>query len=172
MVCAIRPGLTYFDETNNTLVWADRAKKIKNKPVINESPQDKIIRELQEENRRLREQFGAGGPGAGIQDPEMAKKLKEAEEEMARNQRQLEEMQKSWEQKLSEANEREAAEEKAEAEEREARASGRPQLLNLNEDGMLDRKIFFDLTKITNCRIGRKNPKGDDPNIVLGGVGV
>ena len=46
MICAIRPGNTYYEETLNTLKYADRAKKIKNKPVVNESPQDKIIREL------------------------------------------------------------------------------------------------------------------------------
>lgn len=178
MVCAIRPGLTYYDETNNTLVWADRAKKIKNKPVINESPQDKIIRELQEENKKLREQMLAGGGslggGGGGDDPEMAAKLKEAQEEMERNQRQLEQMQKSWEQKLAEAEDRDQEEEKKAAEEAEARASGRPQLLNLNEDGMLDRKIFFDLSKVTTCKVGRKI-HGDDaaqPQIVLGGVGV
>ncbi len=46
MVCAIRPGQSYYEETLNTFNDADRAKKIKNKPVVNESPQDKIIREL------------------------------------------------------------------------------------------------------------------------------
>jgi hypothetical protein len=44
------------------LKYADRAKKIKNKPVVNESPQDKIIRELQEENKRLKEEMMKGGP--------------------------------------------------------------------------------------------------------------
>jgi hypothetical protein len=38
MVCAIRPGHLYYEETLNTLKYADRAKKIKNKPTINESP--------------------------------------------------------------------------------------------------------------------------------------
>lgn len=38
MICAIRPGHIYYEETLNTLKYADRAKKIKNKPTINESP--------------------------------------------------------------------------------------------------------------------------------------
>lgn len=38
MICAIRPGNTYYEETLNTLKYADRAKKIKNKPTVNESP--------------------------------------------------------------------------------------------------------------------------------------
>lgn len=54
MICAIRPGHLYFEETCNTLKYADRAKKIKNTPTINESPQDKMIRELLEENKRLK----------------------------------------------------------------------------------------------------------------------
>jgi len=120
MICAIRPGHLYYEETLNTLRYADRAKKIKNKPVINESPQDKIIRELQEENKRLKEEMMKGGGGIGLgggSDPEAAEKLRKAQEEMERNQRQLEEMEKSWEQKLAEAEDRNNEEERAKAEE-------------------------------------------------------
>ena len=42
---------------------ADRAKAIKTKAVINESPTDKLIRELREENARLMEQLKKGGGG-------------------------------------------------------------------------------------------------------------
>jgi hypothetical protein len=38
MVCAIRPGINYYEETLNTLKYADRAKQIKNAPKVNESP--------------------------------------------------------------------------------------------------------------------------------------
>ena len=65
MVAAIRPGHTYYDETLNTLKYADRAKKIKNKPTVNEDPQAKLIRELQEENAKLRAQLGGGPAAAG-----------------------------------------------------------------------------------------------------------
>ena len=51
--------------------------------------------------------------------------------------------------------------------------SGRPQLLNLNEDGLLDRKIFIDLSKQTNASVGRKQPDpSKNPDIVLGGIGI
>lgn len=46
MVCAVRPGHTYYEETLATLRYADRAKKLKTKPTINEDPQMKLIREL------------------------------------------------------------------------------------------------------------------------------
>lgn len=38
--------------------YADRAKKIKNKAVVNENPMDKLIRELKEENERLKKAMG------------------------------------------------------------------------------------------------------------------
>jgi hypothetical protein len=59
------------------LKYADRAKKLRTKPQINEDPQDKIIRELREENERLKKGLGSGGSGG---DPEAQKKLLEAEE--------------------------------------------------------------------------------------------
>lgn len=37
MICAIRPGAKFFDETVNTLRYADRVKQIRNKAIINEN---------------------------------------------------------------------------------------------------------------------------------------
>ena len=72
MICAIRPGAKYFDETVSTLKYADRAKQIKNKAVVNEDPQDKLIRELKAENEKLKKQLEAGGGGAGPGGPSVA----------------------------------------------------------------------------------------------------
>ena len=55
MVCALSPSFMNYEETLSTLRYADRAKKIKNVAVINESVQDRIIRELKEENKKLKE---------------------------------------------------------------------------------------------------------------------
>ena len=41
--------------------YADRAKKIKNKAVVNENPMDKLIRELREENEKLKKFLDGGG---------------------------------------------------------------------------------------------------------------
>jgi len=65
MICAIRPGAKYFDETVNTLKYADRAKQIKNTAVINENPQDKMIRELKAENDRLKAELAAAAGNRG-----------------------------------------------------------------------------------------------------------
>lgn len=43
------------------LRYADRAKKIKNKAVVNENPMDKLVRELREENERLKKFLEGGG---------------------------------------------------------------------------------------------------------------
>jgi len=86
----------------------------------------------------------------------------------------MEEMSKSWEQKLAEQRAKEMEEETKKREIEEAKRSGKPQILNLNEDGMLDRKIFLDLTKNSNARVGRKHPTDPDqnPQITLGGIGI
>ena len=92
---------------------------------------------------------------------------------MERNRKEIEEMSKSWEQKMAEANAEKEAEERKKKEEAEARASGRPQLLNLNQDGILDRKIFIDLSKETNASVGRKQrDQSQNPRLVLGGIGI
>ncbi|KAF7728115.1 kinesin-like protein Klp8 [Apophysomyces ossiformis] len=53
MIAAISPA--DYDETLSTLRYADQAKKIKNKAVVNEDPNAKLIRELKEELAALRE---------------------------------------------------------------------------------------------------------------------
>ena len=55
MICALSPSFMNYEETLGTLRYADRAKKIKNVAVINESVQDRIIRELKVENKKLKE---------------------------------------------------------------------------------------------------------------------
>lgn len=45
----------------STLRYADRAKQIKTVAVVNEDPTEKLIRELQEENDRLKQLLETGG---------------------------------------------------------------------------------------------------------------
>ncbi|KAH3886424.1 hypothetical protein DPMN_010431, partial [Dreissena polymorpha] len=63
MVANIGPADYNFDETMSTLRYANRAKNIKNKPKINEDPKDALLREFQDEIKRLKETLaGRGGP--------------------------------------------------------------------------------------------------------------
>lgn len=54
MICAVSPSSFNYEESLSTLRYADRAKKIMNRAVVNESGQEKIIRELKEENEKLK----------------------------------------------------------------------------------------------------------------------
>jgi hypothetical protein len=54
MICAISPASINYEESLSTLRYADRAKKIVCKAVINESAQEKLIRELRAENEKLK----------------------------------------------------------------------------------------------------------------------
>jgi len=47
MIAALSPADINYDETLSTLRYADRAKRIKTKAVVNENPVDKLVRELQ-----------------------------------------------------------------------------------------------------------------------------
>ena len=55
MICALSPATNNYDETLSTLRYADQAKRIKLHAVVNESEQDKMIRELREENEKLKD---------------------------------------------------------------------------------------------------------------------
>ena len=55
MICAISPANDNYDETLSTLRYADQAKKIQNKAVVNESETDKLIRTLKAEKDQLYE---------------------------------------------------------------------------------------------------------------------
>merc|ERR1719218_287803 len=63
MVANVGPADYNFDETLSTLRYADRAKRIKNKPKINEDPKDAMLREFQEEIERLRTELEARSKG-------------------------------------------------------------------------------------------------------------
>jgi len=102
MVCALSPAFMNYEETLSTLRYADRAKKIQNKAVINESPQDKIIRELKEENKKLKEALmklaAAGQDGKSVNLKELGlTNLNEIIENMDENEKIMEDLQKPWE---------------------------------------------------------------------------
>ncbi|XP_054826094.1 kinesin-like protein KIF17 [Eublepharis macularius] len=54
MVACLSPADYNYDETLSTLRYANRAKNIQNKPRINEDPKDALLREYQEEIKKLK----------------------------------------------------------------------------------------------------------------------
>jgi len=167
MICAISPATDNYEETLSTLRYADQAKKIKNHATVNESEQDKMIRELKEENEKLKSMLGGYKPGDSkmnneIMDEDTLRKYKEMEEHLKSNQRIMQEMEKSFEQKMLEA--------KAKEHEAELVNKSKPHFINLNEDPLLTAKILYSLDKPF-VHVGRKNGN-PVPDIVLGGAGI
>lgn len=54
MVACLSPADNNYEETLSTLRYANRAKSIQNRPRINEDPKDALLREYQEEIKKLR----------------------------------------------------------------------------------------------------------------------
>uniref|UniRef100_A0A8C5CF51 plus-end-directed kinesin ATPase n=1 Tax=Gadus morhua TaxID=8049 RepID=A0A8C5CF51_GADMO len=63
MVAALSPADINYDETLSTLRYADRAKNIKCNAVINEDPNNKLVRDLKDEVTRLKDLLRAQGLG-------------------------------------------------------------------------------------------------------------
>ena len=113
MVANLGPADYNYDETSSTLRYANRAKNIKNKPRINEDPKDAMLREFQEEIQRLKAALekqggkgggsgagggigalgGAGGGGGGVRQM-TNDELDEVNQELARQQDQLDNAEK------------------------------------------------------------------------------
>ncbi|CDI75167.1 kinesin, putative [Eimeria praecox] len=171
MIAALSPASVNYDETLSTLRYADRVKQIKNEAVVNENPLEKLIRELREENERLKKAMGGGGlpaPTGGTEaDPAMLEAMrKQYEEEIEANKRAMEEMTMSWQQKIEEEKKRAAASRRLE----EQVEMTLPTLQNLNEDPFLTGKIVC-VIKEGSSTFGK--PEGEEaPTFRIGGLGV
>ena len=63
MMAAISPADYNLEETLSTLRYASRAKAIKNKPRVNEDPKDALLKQYEDEIKRLKAMLEAGGSG-------------------------------------------------------------------------------------------------------------
>ena len=168
MICALSPADCNYEETLSTLRYADRAKKIQNKAVINESEQDKMIRLLKDENTGLKKmiedlQKKLLGKG-GVVEEEDKKAFLELKEQYEANQRAMTDMQKSFEEKLEEAKKNEGEHIGGNVD------LSLPHLVVLHEDPQLSHKLRYPLVSLP-VHVGRKqgNPP---PEIVLSGIGI
>ena len=173
MIAALSPADINYEETLSTLRYADRAKKIKNKATVNENPMDKLIRELREENEKLKKML-SGGPmeiegAAGMTEEEKAEARKQMEQEVR------DQLMANMESNAF--TDFDAARAQALAEDQQlqstsqvSRAITEPHLVNLNEDPMLSGVIKVKLDAGQNT-IGRKdaNPA---PKVILTGLSI
>ncbi|XP_006815172.1 kinesin-like protein KIF28 [Saccoglossus kowalevskii] len=185
MIAALSPADINYEETLSTLRYADRAKQIKTAAVVNEDPTEKLIRELQEENEKLKKLMSGGGKISMSDlggDDEDQKNMSAAEKEalrkeledemkaqMEENQREVELMKQSWQEKLREAQAA-AAQNDQEVATKKDEVKTTPHLYNLNVDSQLSGMIVH-LLKGTAFKVG--NTKADPkPDIVLSGLSI
>ncbi|XP_067847804.1 kinesin-like protein KIF28 isoform X2 [Heptranchias perlo] len=164
MVATISPADICYDETMSTLRFAERAKKIQNRAMINESLTEQLLMDLKEDNTRLQ---------ARIADLEKAGDSHIDERETLRrlivdNEQQLKEMQKSWQQKLEEAR-REWEQQYSSITKEEKMMAEFPYLLNINEDPQLSGVVRHFIHNGISA-IGRA--AGLEQDIVLKGLGI
>ena len=175
MIAALSPADINYDETLSALRYADRAKNIKNKATVNENPIDKLIRELREENERLKKAAAGGivdvGNTAGMSPEEVAAMRKQMEEEIrAQLQANADQLtdQTTYDAQVQQAH-REDAQLVQNAQNAKVNLT-KPQLTNLNEDPMLSGVIHHYLSK-GETTIGRADAN-PPPTIALTGLGV
>eukprot|EP01114_Cavostelium_apophysatum_P016487 TRINITY_DN4700_c0_g1_i4.p1 TRINITY_DN4700_c0_g1~~TRINITY_DN4700_c0_g1_i4.p1 ORF type:complete len:1712 (-),score=613.88 TRINITY_DN4700_c0_g1_i4:86-5185(-) len=172
MIAALSPADINYGETLSTLRYADSAKQIKNKAVVNEDPTTRLIRDLRSEVEALRMQLiDSGGVEGGVAITK-DKVVVQLKEELSQREKLIAEMQKTWEEKLKEAQtiqqERKAALQdmgvaiKA--------VSTLPHFINLNEDPLMSESLLYYLREgIT--RIGRSDTEVTQ-DIQLNGLSI
>ncbi|KAJ4438466.1 hypothetical protein ANN_14411 [Periplaneta americana] len=117
MVAAISPADINYDETLSTLRYADRAKQIVCKAVVNEDANAKLIRELKEEIMRLRDllkaegievEEGEEGTGMKVMKRDSDRQIvapastiaEEAVDQLQASEKLIAELNETWEEKL------------------------------------------------------------------------
>ncbi|XP_036369357.1 kinesin-like protein unc-104 isoform X6 [Octopus sinensis] len=194
MVAALSPADINFDETLSTLRYADRAKQIVCKAVVNEDPNAKVIRELKEEVARLRELLVHEGIEINeCNTPTGQKEIKRTRKEsmstdgddpverLQLSEKLMAELNESWEEKLRKT---EAIRKDREAVLAEMGVALRedggtigvfspkktPHLVNLNEDPLMSECLIYYI-KDGITRVGLPNTK-QPPDIQLNGTHI
>ncbi|EEY59673.1 kinesin-like protein [Phytophthora infestans T30-4] len=182
MIAALSPASVNYSETLGTLRYADRAKQIKNKAIVNEDPNQILIRQLKEELEMLRksmmENMDARPPSRGVGGEAREHELAAIREQLEENQRLLQESEKSWNERLKETEELARKREEqlkvlglvSNANELKEKTVTNPHLLNLNEDQQMSEKLVYFINLGVN-RIGRIDAD-EEQNIVVGGLGI
>ncbi|KAF0534302.1 kinesin-domain-containing protein [Gigaspora margarita] len=170
MIAAISPA--DYDETLSTLRYADAAKRIKNKPVINEDPNGRLIRDLKEELQLLRKKLGVEACFSDNQqviafvdgEGNFVKKTKEElVNQIQTSEKLMKEACETWEEKLRRTEEIQLIREKTLEElgiliEKNAVGVHPPKkvpyLVNLNEDPLMSECLVYQI-KPGATRVGR-----------------
>ncbi|XP_007896602.2 kinesin-like protein KIF28P [Callorhinchus milii] len=99
MIATISPADICYEETLSTLRYAERAKNIQNKAMINQGPSERLIQELEAETTKLLLKLSKiGNSGQRVEE-----ETKELRRLLADNELQMHDIQTSWEQRLEKA---------------------------------------------------------------------
>ena len=176
MIAALAPSNANYDETLGTLRYANRAKQIKNKAIVNEDESTKLINGLKAEIELLRAQLAGGvnGDGGGKSGNNgQSEWEKEREELMAKLKESEDLAQKAamtWEEKLKITDESANTAGFGDMTAKRERMKTTTCLTNLSEDPQMNAHIihFVDEGETSFGR-GDAVPK---PDVVLAGLGV
>ncbi|XP_028258078.1 kinesin-like protein KIF28P [Parambassis ranga] len=132
MIATLSPADICYEESLSTLRYAERAKRIQNRPVVNESPTERLVKELKAENARLLQRLSRlGQEGRRAND-----ETKELRQLLAHNELQIRAIQTLWEQHLQEAL-KDWEQQYASITQERRMMQMHPYILNINEDTQL-----------------------------------
>uniref|UniRef100_A0AAY4DAZ2 Kinesin-like protein n=1 Tax=Denticeps clupeoides TaxID=299321 RepID=A0AAY4DAZ2_9TELE len=181
MVAALSPADINYDETLSTLRYADRAKQIRCNAIINEDPNNRLVRELKEEVARLRDLLYSQGLGDIIESECIISELLMVQAllcSVQETEKIIAELNETWEEKLRRTEairmEREALlAEMGVAIREDGGTVGvfspkkTPHLVNLNEDPLMSECLLYYI-KDGITKVGRKDARTRQ-DIVLSG---
>eukprot|EP00064_Thunnus_orientalis_P005037 superscaffoldBa00000479_g5050 len=132
MVATLSPADICYEESLSTLRYAERAKRIQNRAVVNESPTERLVKELKAENARLLQRLSRLGQ-EGRRANEETKELRQL---LTHNELQIRAIQTLWEQHLQEAL-KDWEQQYANITQERRMMQMHPYILNINEDAQL-----------------------------------
>jgi len=185
MIATISPAADNYEETLSTLRYADRAKKIVNKAVVNEDPNTKLINELKKQVEELKLQLQAagvsglpapsGGLGPGTVGSGSVGVVNDAQMKLEESTKILEEAQKPWEERLKETEEINKKRQNTlmsmgvSLSDRGIKIEGKSAyLVNLNPDPALSEMLVYNLPESGEAIVG----SGDNAYIKLLSYGI
>ncbi|KAL5013938.1 hypothetical protein ScPMuIL_008208 [Solemya velum] len=169
MIATISPAREHYEQTLSTLKYADRAKSIQNKAVVNKAKTDILIKELLDEKEKLLDKLNNATQAAGYTKEEIERLRKEKQLEIRRFKEEIKNVQKMWQNQL-ESTHKVMENMLAETRRGEEEKKKFPHLLNLNEDPALTGKVYHLIRSgIVGIGNNRTTPK---PDIVLHGPSI
>ncbi|XP_061105840.1 kinesin-like protein KIF28P [Conger conger] len=132
MIATLSPADICYEESMSTLRFAERAKRIQNRAVVNEGPTERLVKELKAENAKLLLRLSRLGQ-EGRQGEDETKELRRL---LTHNELQIRAIQTLWEQHLQEAL-KDLEQQYATITQERRMMDMHPYILNVNEDPQL-----------------------------------